>query len=48
MTLFRSMTIRMALVYILLVFGFGFVAHSLYGVQILRAMEKDFDVFVFF
>lgn len=39
MTLFRSMTIRMALVYILLVLGFGFVAHSLYGVQIVRHDE---------
>ena len=39
MTLFRSMTIRMAFVYILLVCGFGFVAHALYGVQIVRHEE---------
>jgi len=39
MTLFRSMAIRMALVYILLVFGFGYVASALYGVQITRHDE---------
>ena len=39
MTLFRSMAIRMALVYILLICGFMFVAHALYGVQILRHEE---------
>ena len=39
MTLFRSMAIRMALVYILLVCGFGYVASALYGVQIARHDE---------
>ena len=39
MTLFRSMAIRMALVYILLICGFGYVAHSLYTVQIARHGE---------
>ena len=39
MTLFRSMAIRMALVYILLICGFGYVAHALYTVQIARHGE---------
>ena len=39
MTLFRSMAIRMALVYILLVCGFGYVVQALYGVQITRHGE---------
>ena len=39
MTLFRSMAIRMALVYILLICGFGYVAQALYGVQISRHDE---------
>ena len=39
MTLFRSMAIRMALVYILLVCGFGYVVQALYGVQISRHGE---------
>ncbi len=39
MTLFRSMAIRMVLVYILLVGGFGYVVHALYGVQIVRHGE---------
>ena len=39
MTLFRSMAIRMALVYILLVCGFGYVVQALYGVQITRHEE---------
>ena len=39
MTLFRSMAIRMALVYILLICGFGYVAHTLYTVQIVRHDE---------
>ena len=39
MTLFRSMAIRMALVYILLIAGFGYVAHTLYAVQIMRHDE---------
>ena len=39
MTLFRSMAIRMALVYILLIAGFGYVVHTLYAVQIMRHDE---------
>ena len=39
MTLFRSMAIRMALVYILLIGGFVYVAHTLYTVQIVRHDE---------
>ena len=39
MTLFRSMAIRMALVYILLICGFGYVARVLYTVQISRHNE---------
>ena len=39
MTLFRSMAIRMALVYILLICGFGYVARVLYSVQITRHGE---------
>ena len=39
MTLFRSMAIRMALVYILLICGFGYVARVLYNVQISRHCE---------
>lgn len=39
MTLFRSMAIRMVLVYLLLVGGFGYVVHALYGVQIARHGE---------
>lgn len=39
MTLFRSMAIRMALVYILLICGFGYVARVLYSVQISRHGE---------
>ena len=39
MTLFRSMAIRMALVYILLICGFCYVAQALYGVQISRHDE---------
>ena len=39
MTLFRSMAIRMALVYILLICGFGYVVQALYGVQISRHDE---------
>ncbi|MBR4254902.1 MAG: penicillin-binding protein 2 [Lentisphaeria bacterium] len=39
MTLFRSMAIRMALVYILLICGFGYVARTLYTVQIARHGE---------
>jgi len=39
MTLFRSMAIRMALVYILLIFGFGYVSSVLYSVQISRHDE---------
>lgn len=39
MTLFRSMAIRMALVYILLICGFGYVARVLYTVQISRHGE---------
>ena len=39
MTLFRSMAIRMALVYILLICGFGYVARVLYSVQITRHNE---------
>ena len=39
MTLFRSMAIRMALVYILLICGFGYVARVLYSVQISRHDE---------
>ena len=39
MTLFRSMAIRMALVYILLICGFGYVARVLYDVQIARHGE---------
>ncbi len=39
MTLFRSMAIRMALVYILLICGFGYVARMLYYVQITRHDE---------
>ena len=39
MTLFRSMAIRMALVYILLICGFGYVSSVLYSVQISRHDE---------
>ena len=39
MTLFRSMAIRMALVYILLIGGFGYVVRVLYSVQITRHDE---------
>lgn len=39
MTLFRSMTIRMVLVYILLICGFCYVAQRLYAVQISRHDE---------
>ena len=46
MTLFRSMAIRMVLVYILLVGGFGYVVHALYGASCLVRIVFFEEIFL--